>query len=258
MRTVILIAALLGAPALALADASAPEATPPAPAPEKPPPASHQLTEKDLVEKDDYRVSLSLPTEDDRTAWMSPGLRIELALEEGYLFSRGPSPRIRGTTAHLRLRLRMDRWWSIGATLGFSVASGSYSGMRWTAMLEPMFHPLPSLGVSLAVGYGGLSVSLPSTATVPNTAQELVSRTLGPNETMASCTGSAWVGQARLEYLIVVGPLFATGPYVLADTQWTSCSENFGRTDRSTGLPVQGTQWWLNLGGAVGWWFSWR
>ena len=72
------------------------------------------------------------------------------------------------------------------------------------------------------------------------------------------CNGSGWVGQARVEYLFVVGPLFATGPYLVADGQWTGCTEDFSRTDRETGETAVGRQWWLHLGGAVGWWLSWR
>jgi hypothetical protein len=276
MRILILTCALLGfaLPALAAeepaptpAPDSAPAAAPapaPAPAPAAAPtPAATdaptvapKASEKDLVEKEGYTIRLSLPTEEDRELWAQPGLRVELAVEGGLLAPNGPAPRIWGITFHLRTRLRIDRLWSMAATFGYTVARGDYTGVRWTAVVEPIFHPIPSLGISLAAGYGGLSISNPNVRF--NASQETASRTLGPNERINNCTGGAYVAQARVEYLIVVGPLFSTGPYLLADGQWTSCSLSFGKTDRDTGADIAGRQWWLSLGGAVGWWLSWR
>ncbi len=217
------------------------------------------LSEREAVDDDGYRVSLSMPTEDDRAAWMQPGLRVELAVEEGYLLAVAPAPRMLGTTFHLRTRLRLDDSWSLAATLGYTLARGDYNGARWTALVEPIFHPLPSLGVSLALGFGGLSltqVKLP--ATMPDNSGEIASRTFADGEHLYSCTGGAWAGQARVEYLWVAGPLFSTGPYFVADSQWTACTRELGPTDLETGAPVLGKQWWLNLGAGIGWWFSWR
>jgi hypothetical protein len=231
------------------------------PAPQQPPPQppSKADSERAAVEDDDYRVSLSLPTEDDRAAWLQPGLRIELSVERGLLFAHGPAPRIGATAFELRPRLRLDRLWSIAATFSYGLAGGEFTGTRWTALVEPIFHPTPSLGVSLAVGYGGLSVSRASGDRVgAASTSEIASRTLSDTEQISECSGGAWVWQARGEYLFVVGPLFATGPYVAGDAQWTGCTESFGKTDRETGHPALGRQWWLSLGGAVGWWFSWR
>jgi len=284
MRTLILTAALFGfaLPALAAqepaptpapdatsatAPAAAPDATPApsaAPAPDAAaaaptttkPPVVQKLTEKDLVEKENYTIQLSLPTEEDRELWARPGLRVELAVEGGLLAPNGPAPRIWGITFHLRTRLRIDRLWSMAATFGYTVARGSYTGVRWTALVEPIFHPIPSLGISLAAGYGGLSVGNPNVHFDPSA--ETASRTLASNERLSNCTGSAYVAQARVEYLFVVGPLFSTGPYLLADGQWTGCTEGFGKTDRESGAQIAGRQWWLSLGGAVGWWLSWR
>jgi hypothetical protein len=228
--------------------------------PAPPAPETHVKEERELVDEDGYRVLLSMPTEDDRTAWLKPGPRVDLALEEGRLWGRGPAPLVTTTTAHLRLRMRIDRQWSIGLNAGYSVARGAYTGTRWSAVVEPTFHPLPSLGVSLGIGYGGLDVRLPTAPGrrgqgIPT---EFYSRTLGDAEKMYACSGGAWVSQARVEYLWVVGPLFSTGPYLQTDLQWTGCQEKFTNIDRDTGQLAVGRQWWLHRGGALGWWFSWR
>ncbi len=214
--------------------------------------------EREAVEDDGYEIRLSLPSEDDRAAWLQPGLRVELAVEYGVLLPNGPAPRIGGFTAHVRPRLRIDELWSIAATFGYTVARGDFQGVRWSAVVEPIFHPIPSLGVSLALGYGGLSVTRSSGSFPAGSSTETGSRTLGDDERLYGCSGGGWVSQARVEYLAVVGPLFSTGPYLVADSQWTGCEQSFGKTDRETGEQAMGRQWWLSLGGAIGWWLSWR
>ena len=216
--------------------------------------------ERELVDDEGYQVHLSLPTEDDYAAWLIPGLRVELGLNHGFLSGLAPAPRLSLTAFQLRTRLRVDPFWSVGATFGYAIATGSYTGTRWHVSIEPVFHPIPSLGLSLGLGYGGLDVTENASGGEPpaGAAAETASRTLGKSERMFACAGGAVVSQARLEYLMVVGPLFSTGPFVQADLQWTGCQEDFNQVDRETGKQVRGSQWWLHRGGALGWWFSWR
>ena len=56
----------------------------------------------------------------------------------------------------------------------------------------------------------------------------------------------------------MVGPLFASGPYVQAQGQWTRCGWTDELTDRETGRSVVLTQWWRQGGATVGWWLAWR
>ncbi|MGI5861334.1 MAG: hypothetical protein ACOX6T_04655 [Myxococcales bacterium] len=252
MRSLIIAACLVAlVPGFALA--GEPEQ---APKPSESP--SRLQAEREAVEDDGYEVRLSLPTEDDRAAWLQPGLRVELAIEYGVLLPHGPAPRIGGFTAHVRPRLRIDELWSIAATFGYTVVRGDYQGVRWSAVVEPIFHPIPSLGISLALGYGGLSVTRTSGSFPVGSSTETGSRTLSDGERLYACSGGGWVSQARVEYLAVVGPLFSTGPYLVADGQWTGCEQSFGKIDRETGEQAMGRQWWLSLGGAIGWWLSWR
>jgi hypothetical protein len=248
------LAALLLLPALALAE---PDATP-APAAAVPEDQGDDRTaaEREGVTDDGYRVSLSLPTEDDRGSWTRPGLRVDLAVGYGVLLPSGPSPRVGAVSFQFRPRLRIDDLWSIAATFGYGLARGDYDGVRYSALIEPVFHPLPSLGVSLGVGYAGFSVFGDFGA--QGGAGEVASRTVGDGERLASCAGGGWMSQARVEYLAVVGPLFSTGPYLTADGQWTGCEESAGQKSLETGEAIVRRQWWLHLGGSLGWWLSWR
>ncbi len=229
------------------------------PPPKTPPPKTRVETERDLVTDDHYVVHLSMPTESDRKAWMEPGLRVDLALDGGRLWGRATAPPLTTIGAQVRSRYRLDRRWSVFAALRYAVVRGSWTGAAWSAIVGPLFHPLPQMGISLGVGYGGLDVH-PANGTgfAPPGNTDSISRTLGDNETMFACAGGAWVSQASLEYLVVVGPLFETGPYLRADLQWTGCEETFQNTDLETGLPAVGRQWWLDRGADVGWWFAWR
>ena len=87
---------------------------------------------------------------------------------------------------------------------------------------------------------------------------ETVSRTLSDSERLDSCTGSALTSLARAEYLFVVGPLFASGPFAQVEAQWTGCHESFGMIDQETGRPIVLTQWWSQRVVTFGWWFAWR
>ena len=92
----------------------------------------------------------------------------------------------------------------------------------------------------------------------PGTGEEVATTTFGAGTTLGSCSGGAWVGQARAEYLFVVGQLFATGPYLEANAQLTRCQQELGRVDRETGNPIYARQWWVHQGAELGWWVTWR
>jgi hypothetical protein len=101
-------------------------------------------------------------------------------------------------TVHLRPELRLDRYWSLAATLGFS-PRGKYTGRRWTAVVEPIFHPVPELGVSLAFGYTGLSVSIPGMPA--SRLQESVSRPWPATRRSTTAPAAAWWPSFASKYL---------------------------------------------------------
>jgi hypothetical protein len=199
-------------------------------------------------------VRLSLPTEDDRDAWQSPGLRLQLGYGYTALGGWGPAWSFRSHTVMLRPSVRIDGHWALGVAMVYG--TGPY-GLRWSVTAEPTFFPWRQLAVSVGLGYGGLDVRA-SRVRVLGGPGVTVSRTLGDDEKLDACTGSALSSVLRAEYLFVVGPLFASGPFVQANAQWTRCEDSFGQPDPETGRPPVLTQWWRQAGATVGWWLAWR
>lgn len=216
------------------------------------PPEPQVKSERDLVE-DGYVLRLSLPTEADADAWMEPGFLVQLGFSMGALRGTGAALSFPTTSFQLRPRVRIDRWWSLATTFSFSLVGGDFSGLRWSATIEPVFHPLRQLGIAVGVGYGGLNVFGGGNDFGEFTGQETI--TNGAH--ISPCAGGALSTLMRADYLFVVGPLFATGPFVTAEGQWTRC-EIYGGNDNETGLRHTRRQWWSQVGGSAGWWLTWR
>lgn len=223
------------------------------PEPEPVKPVEITLGEKETVVEVE-EVRLSMPTEADADAWASEGLRI--ALGYGYNIVQGTAPAW-SYNAHgflLRPQVRIDERWALGAS--FQYAFGE--GITWAASFEPTFYPLRQLGISLGIGYSGLYLNRPSPFFLGEP-DEVASRTLTDGRSLNQCEGSGVNGLARLEYLMVVGPHFATGPFAQANVQWTGCEISLSNNpDPETGKPVIGTQWWRQQGATLGWWLTWR
>jgi hypothetical protein len=131
--------------------------------------------------------------------------------------------------------------------------------VRWSVTAEPTFFLWRQLALTAGLGFGGLSVNDPRPpAGPPPTLDQVVSHDLGDDERLPGCTGSALSALARIDYLFVAGPLFASGPFVQAQAQWTRCQDASGLTDQETGRPIVLTQWWRQSGLTFGWWLAWR
>jgi hypothetical protein len=225
--------------------------------PTAPAPIVHVMDEKERValEQSD-NVRLSLPTQEDREAWRGPGLRVQLGLGYGLVEGSGPAFSFRSPSVMLRPSVRLDRYWALGVGMLYGTAP---NGLRWSVTAEPTFYPWRDLAVSVGLGFGGLLVSNPNAPSGGlQGAAVTVSRNTAGAEQLQSCDGSALTSVARVEYLFVVGPLFATGPFAQANAQWTQCTATFGVTDQETGQPIRVTQWWQQQGATFGWWFAWR
>ncbi|MEE8408669.1 MAG: hypothetical protein V3T05_03595 [Myxococcota bacterium] len=273
------IAAVIFVAAVGRAGFATPPGSPPgsptdAPSTDAEPPA---MSEKDLVEEDDYIVRLSFPTAQDFEVWRNPGIRVQLGYAYGRQLTDGPGPGFSTHTITLRPQVRVSEYWSLAANIGYSIARGDFSGLRWIVSIEPTFHPIAGLGISVGVGYAGIignrpfdAIDVPPVgpgrAPAPNPLQdelvnlrlEQVSRTVGPDYRMWSCDGAGAAAVVRAEYLFVVGPLFASGPYIQGDLQRTRCEESTGSINVDTGLRVNTRQWWVHHGWNVGWWLTWR
>lgn len=224
------------------------------------PPAEKVVTEKELVE-DDYVLRLSLPTEDDREAWGQPGFGVSLGLSSLAFAGEGPAPRYDGIAFAVRPRIRVDDNWTVALTLSFAGTGGALwsAGLRWSASAEITFHPMKQLGLTFGGGYAGfLGDLIPPDGPPIQFDAELASRTISRTEKLPSCQGGGLGVLTRADYLIVVGPLFATGPFAQLNVQTTRCELATGQNDRETGQPILLTQWWRHAGAELGWWVSWR
>lgn len=229
----------------------------PAAAPAAQPPRVHVIDEKERVElQQTDRVRLSRPTQSDVDAWRAPGLRVQLGYAYGMVHGYGPAFSFTSKSFLLRPSVRLDDQWAVAVALLYGIGP---NGLRWSATAEPTFFLWRQLAVSVGIGYGGLLVSNAAASTGglqgPN---EPVSRDLTGSERLNSCTGSALSTMGRTEYLFVVGPLFSSGPFVEASSQWTRCQASFGRTDPETGQAIVLSQWWHQAALDFGWWFAWR
>lgn len=246
-------------PPAAIAPAVAPGPAPAATAPAEPPPKPHILSEKEVVDDDGYKVRLSLPTEDDVAAWSQPGIRISLAYGYGRLLGRPPALDLTTHAFTIRAMTRIDRSWSIGLEYQYALARGTLTGLRYEGTLHAMLHPWRQLGVDVGVGFGGLVLTPPTGRPAqPGSGGEVSNVTFGPDTKLGACGGDGWVGLARAEYQFVAGSLFASGPYLELNAQYTRCEQTLGRLDRETGVSISARQWWLERGAALGWWVSWR
>jgi hypothetical protein len=261
MREVTLALALLAA-----ATAQAVEPVPPAPAPTEqaaPPPQAKVLSEKEQVDEDGYVVRLSLPTEDDRAAWLQGGLRVSLGYSFSRLLARAPTPGdVTAHALHVRASHRVDPRWTLALELAYAFAgmsdASAMTGLRYAATVQALAHPLEGLAVGLGTGFGGLMLTPSNRRAQPPSTAAVADVTLPAGTPLASCDGNAWVGVARGEYQLVVGSLFATGPVLSLDAQYTQCEQPIGRIDKETGVQIAGRQYWTLGGVSLGWWASWR
>jgi hypothetical protein len=225
--------------------------------PESPPP--RVIDEKELVDRGGMdQVRLSLPTQEDRDAWRGPGLRLQLGYGYGPQRGAGPAASFDSHSIVLRPSVRLDERWAFG--VGLLYGTGPV-GARWSVTAEPTFYLWRQLALTAGLGYGGMVVVNPAPVVdAGQGAGEVVSRDLRDDEALSTCSGSALSALARLEYMFVVGPLFATGPFVQANAQWTRCQETAGNgtVDNETGKPVVLSQWWRHRGLTFGWWLAWR
>ena len=205
---------------------------------------------------------LSLATESDRDAWRRPGFRMGLGISYGDLvgLEGAPSGRLLGFL--LRLGIRLDRDWSLLASLQYARAStpGGLDGLRFSGTLDPTWHVTSHLSLAVGLGFGGIvegSTSRPEVTPLPGSLSSSYTFP-GPSPPLPSCSGVGVSALARAEWTIVLGPRSATSFGIEAVGQWTGCSDDTGQIDIDTGQAIVRRQWWPHTGGTVQWGFTWR
>jgi hypothetical protein len=211
---------------------------------------------------DEGTPKLSLATESDRELWRRSGFRLGLGLSYGELvgLEGAPSGRLLGFL--LRLGIRLDRDWSLLASLQYARASsaGGLSGLRFSGTIDPTWHATSHLSLALGLGFGGIvegSTSRPDISPLPGT---LDTSYTFPNASppLPSCSGVGVAALARAEWSIVLGPRSATSFALEAGGQWTGCVDDTGRFDPDTGQAIVRRQWWPHTGGTAIWGITWR
>lgn len=211
--------------------------------------------EKHPVHEDDYELRFSLPTQQDHDAWRSPGFRMQLGYAHARFWGQGRAPNFAAHQVLARPQVRIDDWWSIAATVGYAVAGSGVRGVHWRATIEPMLHLAGGLAVSVGLGYAGI---MGSSTTPRRDAASAVGYDTRLDWQQHECDDGGWVAVGRVEYLLVVGSVFATGPFASAGAHWVACTELVGLRDSSTGQSLGTPAWWQHQNLNLGWWATWR
>jgi len=222
-------------------------------------PADASATDAD----DALPFKLSLPTEDDRTAWRGAGLRLQLGMVYGRLWglSGVPSGRILGPI--IRVGARLDDAWSVLASFQYASVSGDggLSGLRFAGTIDPTWHVTDSLDLAIGFGFAGL-VEGNTGRSEPDASGRatLVSSYTMPKSSppIPSCVGVGAAGLLRASWLYVLGPIFSSGFSLEVDGQWTGCKDSLNRVEPDTAQPIYRVQWWPHMGATLAWVAAWR
>lgn len=205
-------------------------------------------------------VKTSLAIETDQEAWRRPGFRVSLGyMLDGLVGAEAALPDGAIHTAVLRVGARLDADWSLFATLRYGVRHNRPLGLRYSGTLEPTVHLTDELSLALGVGVAGFVITETEQPSPEPETRVIATYTL-PNADalVSSCLGAGVIALARLDYTLVSSDLYAYGPSVQLDTQWTGCVEQLGRADPDTGEPINLRQFWQHFGASLGFSFWWR
>ncbi len=180
-------------------------------------------------------------------AWQQPGFRIQLRVGTEDLIGLNTVPEGGGISLSAEPGVRLSRWFSLSATLHYTILSGELEGLRWSGTGDVSFHPAGGLFVAAGFGYAGIMADG------------------SYDQGYVSCTGSGLATVGRLGWLIPLGDVFAMGPVVQADLQWTRCPD---RSDSDVGYmetdfpprwePPRPPTTWRHRSLHFAWSFAWR
>jgi hypothetical protein len=212
---------------------------------------------------DDGTVRLSLPTEEDRAAWLRAGFRLGLGVLYGQLRGSGEVPDMSLKGVVIRPGIHLDPQWSVYLPLQYALTS--LGGARFAAAVEPTWHITPGIALGLGLGYAGLIGVHPYGVGVqagPETDLGMLGQSYTvPDATrpLSDCTGVGVTALARIELGYVLGPRSRTHLALEALGQWTGCEEDiFSGRDPFTGVQYTLRQWWAHRGVSLSWGIEWR
>lgn len=182
-------------------------------------------------------------------AWQQEGFRIQLRFGTESLSTLGVGPFGGGWAIGVEPGVRLSRFWSLSASLRYSVLNEDIEGLRWSTTADLTFHPWGGIFLATGLGYGGLIASG------------------WESDDWNRCEGHAIVALGRVGWLFSLGELFSTGPVVQFDAQATKCGNrsdegDFDDFDGPIEEPRPASRgrrsvWWshrtLNLSWSVAW-----
>lgn len=211
------------------------------------------------------RVSETLLSTNE--AWNEFGFRLQLGLASEQLRRTNDlAPGGAGVGPTLHLGARLNRSWSIFGGLRYSILRNRMTGVRFTATAEAMLHVIWGLSVSAGFGYGGMAGGLSRKREIdyaqyfddPAPIDISGRSTTNATQRFNNCDGSGAVVLARTQYLMTVGDMFATGPEIRFEHQWTRCTDRNMRAFLRADLQKMPTQWWAQRSFTYGWVLAWR
>ena len=224
----------------------------------------HAEAGEEAADEDGYVLRISLPTQEDHLQWIEPGFRLALGYGYGLYTDLGHDVDLSAHAISFRPHVRLSEHWAVGATINYSVSRGDLvQGLRWSTTLEATYYWLDQLGLSVGAGLGGLWLTCSQydyglCEPYLELGRTEESRYLTERERIADCEGGGLVGVARLDYNIVAGSNFASGPFVDFTAQRVRCVERTEKTSQETGRPIEIWAHWSHLGVNAGWWLTWR
>lgn len=258
--------ATLGVLVLGLASARATYAAEPTA-----PPATDSAATPDTDDDEDLPFKRSLAPVSDREAWEEPGFRFAL----GYSFELlGGLQGVPGGQVHrlvLRGGGRLDARWSLLATFDYGFVTGSIEGARYAVTLEPTWHPIDHLALSIGAGAGGFFGITNHRWTGRDSSPQgwddfgdgtYYDMAAGPytvpnaHLAMVSCDGNGLTVVARGAWSWVLDDLWAVGLELETRGYWVACEGPTTGYEYETSHGKR--QWWPLIGGSLGLVFEWR
>lgn len=168
-------------------------------------------------------------------AWEEPGFRLQLRTGfDSLTASGGEAPDAGGISIEVEPGVRLNRAFSLSVTLRYTVLSGGVDGLRWSTTADATWHPGLGFFLAAGLGYGGI---------------------LGEGF-LRDCDGSGVAVLGRTGWLIAAGEIFATGPVLQIDHQWTRCDSLFGIDEEDGSSGRRST--WKHRTLHLAWSFAWR
>jgi len=160
-------------------------------------------------------------------AWRQPGFRVQLRFGLDDLVGTD-APDASGFSFAVEPGIRLSESFTISAALRYAVLDVGLQGVRYTTTADLTWHVWDGLFLAGGFGYAGLVA----------------------DATFRGCDGQGIAALARTGWLLATGEIFATGPVVQLDQQWTWC--------RSSGGWDPGERLWRHRTLHFSWSLAWR